>query len=48
MIAPALNEQDVEDIPEHLRKELELHFVSRIEEVLEIALAARRNGRPGR
>ncbi|MDW5594993.1 endopeptidase La [Conexibacter stalactiti] len=48
VIAPALNEQDVDDIPEHLRKDLDFHFVSRIEQVLEIALAARaaarRNG----
>jgi ATP-dependent Lon protease len=41
VIAPALNEQDVEDIPEHLRGGLDFHFVSRIEQVLEIALAAR-------
>ncbi len=41
VIAPSLNEQDVDDIPEHLRKDLDFHFVSRIEQVLEIALAAR-------
>jgi ATP-dependent Lon protease len=41
VIAPSLNEQDVDDIPEHLRKDLDFHFVSRIEEVLAIALAAR-------
>jgi ATP-dependent Lon protease len=41
VIAPALNEQDVDDIPEHLRKDLDFHFVSRIEQVLEIALAQR-------
>ncbi|MDO8185899.1 endopeptidase La [Conexibacter sp. JD483] len=45
VIAPALNEQDVDDIPEHLRKDLDFHFVSRIEQVLELALAARRTGR---
>ena len=38
VIAPALNEQDVEDIPEHLRSQLEFHFVDRIEEVLTLAL----------
>jgi ATP-dependent Lon protease len=41
VIAPALNEQDIEDIPEHLRKDLDFRFVSRIEQVLEMALAAR-------
>ncbi len=38
VIAPALNEQDVEDIPEHLRAQLEFHFVDRVEEVLALAL----------
>jgi ATP-dependent Lon protease len=38
VIAPKLNEQDVEDIPEHLRKDLEFIFVERIEQVLEQAL----------
>ncbi|ADB53679.1 endopeptidase La [Conexibacter woesei] len=48
VLAPALNEQDVDDIPEHLRKDLDFHFVSRIEQVLEIALAARAaRRRPG-
>ena len=40
IIAPALNEQDIEDIPEHLRAQLEFHFVDRIERVLEVALEA--------
>ncbi|HEX8084706.1 MAG TPA: endopeptidase La [Solirubrobacteraceae bacterium] len=38
VIAPKLNEQDVEDIPEHLRAQLEFHFVERVEEVLALAL----------
>jgi ATP-dependent Lon protease len=38
VVAPALNEQDVDEIPEHLRKDLEFHFVGTIDEVLEIAL----------
>jgi ATP-dependent Lon protease len=42
VIAPARNEPDVDEIPEHLRKDLDLHFVSRIEEVLEVALSPRR------
>jgi ATP-dependent Lon protease len=41
VIAPALNEQDVEEIPEHLRKDLEFKFVSTIDEVLEVALQRR-------
>jgi ATP-dependent Lon protease len=38
VIAPKLNEQDIEEIPEHLRKELEFVWVEGIEEVLEEAL----------
>jgi ATP-dependent Lon protease len=41
VIAPALNEQDVDEIPEHLRKDLEFRFVSEIGEVLEVALQRR-------
>jgi ATP-dependent Lon protease len=45
VIAPALNEQDVEDIPEHLRKQLDFHFVDRIEDVLDLALRPSRRTR---
>jgi ATP-dependent Lon protease len=51
VIAPAENEPDIEDIPEHLRKKLTFHFVSHIDEVLEIALEredGRSNGRVAR
>jgi ATP-dependent Lon protease len=41
VIAPALNEQDVDEIPEHLRKDLEFRFVSTVEEALEVALQRR-------
>jgi ATP-dependent Lon protease len=41
VIAPELNAADVQEIPEHLRAELEFRFVSRIEEVLEAALVPR-------
>ena len=41
VIAPALNEQDVDEIPEHLRKDLEFSFVSEVGEVLELALQRR-------
>ncbi len=51
VIAPALNEADVDEIPEHLRREIEFRFVSEISEVLDIALerpkvARRRRGHP--
>ncbi len=42
VIAPALNEQDVDEIPEHLRRDLDFEFVSEIGEVLELALRRRR------
>jgi ATP-dependent Lon protease len=42
VIAPARNEPDVEEIPEHLRKELGFRFVDRVEEVLDAALSPRR------
>jgi ATP-dependent Lon protease len=38
VIAPALNERDIEDIPEHLRNDLEFVFVEEIGEVLGVAL----------
>jgi ATP-dependent Lon protease len=45
VIAPARNAQDADEIPAHLRRDLELHFASRIDEVLELALAPRRTRR---
>jgi ATP-dependent Lon protease len=44
VIAPALNSPDVDEIPEHLRKDLEFIFVSEIGEVLEVALEPSRRG----
>jgi ATP-dependent Lon protease len=44
VIAPALNAQDVDEIPEHLRKDIEFVFVSEIGEVLEAALSRSRSG----
>ncbi|MDQ5846907.1 MAG: hypothetical protein M3539_16600, partial [Acidobacteriota bacterium] len=38
VILPSRNEADVEDIPEDVRKELNLVFVSRINEVIDAAL----------
>ena len=40
VIAPRLNEQDAEDIPEHLRDDLELVFVDEIGAVFDAALEA--------
>ena len=44
VIAPKLNEQDIDDIPEHLRKDLEFIFVERIEQVLAEALVPEGTG----
>ncbi|MGH2919247.1 MAG: endopeptidase La [Solirubrobacteraceae bacterium] len=51
IIAPELNEADIEEIPEHLRAKLEFHFVGQIDQVLAVALeparpaaASKRNG----
>ncbi|HEY8637719.1 MAG TPA: endopeptidase La [Solirubrobacteraceae bacterium] len=48
VIAPAFNEADIDDIPEHLRKDLEFVWVNEVDEVLAAALdgpRARSNGR---
>jgi ATP-dependent Lon protease len=45
VIAPAFNEQDVDEIPEHLRATIEFVFVAEIGEVLEAALEPRRAAR---
>jgi ATP-dependent Lon protease len=41
IIAPELNEADIDEIPEHLRKSLHFVFVSTIDEVLKAALNRR-------
>jgi ATP-dependent Lon protease len=38
VIAPRLNQQDIDDIPGHLRKDLEFIFVDRIDQVLREAI----------
>jgi ATP-dependent Lon protease len=48
VIAPRLNQQDTEDIPAHLRKELEFVFVDRIEDALKEALVEDSADRDGR
>ncbi len=42
VIAPALNEQDIDEIPAHLRNAIQFRFVATVDEVLELALARRR------
>ena len=40
-ILPKDNEKDLPDIPENIRKEMKLHFVESMDEVLRIALERR-------
>jgi ATP-dependent Lon protease len=40
VIAPALNESDLDEIPEHLRRDLDFVFVDEIGQVLDVALQA--------
>ncbi len=47
VIAPKLNEQDIDEIPEHLRKDIEFVFVERIERVLDNALEPEEQGPNG-
>jgi ATP-dependent Lon protease len=42
VIAPALNEADADDIPAHLRAEIEFIWVSHIDDVVAAALEAAR------
>src|SRR6476659_2665159 len=44
IIAPELNEPDIEEIPEHLRKKLTFRFVGQIGQVLDAALEPARDG----
>ena len=41
VIVPERNEEDVDEIPERLRKDLEFEFVSTVDEVLDLALQRR-------
>jgi ATP-dependent Lon protease len=45
VIAPADNEPDVDDVPEHLRRKIDFQFVRDVGDVLEIALEPARRGR---
>jgi ATP-dependent Lon protease len=48
VVAPALNEPDIDDIPEHLRKKIEFIFVDNLDKALAETLDEPRspNGRP--
>lgn len=50
VIAPKLNERDLDDFPAQLKSKVEFIFVEHVEEVLALALSSRRspNTRPGR
>jgi ATP-dependent Lon protease len=38
IILPQANKKDLRDIPEHVRREMQFHFVDRVEEVLSLAI----------
>ena len=38
MILPAHNEKDLEEIPEHIKKDLTFHFAKEIMDVIDIAI----------
>jgi ATP-dependent Lon protease len=42
IVAPSLNEQDADDVPEHLRKDLEFVFVDHVRDAFDVALQRRR------
>jgi ATP-dependent Lon protease len=41
VILPKRNEKDVDDVPESVRREMTIHFVSRVEQAVNVALEAR-------
>ena len=50
VVAPALNEPDIDDIPEHLREKIEFIFVDNLDRALDQTLepvSPSRNGQPG-
>jgi ATP-dependent Lon protease len=46
VVAPALNEPDIDDIPEHLRKKIEFIFVDNLDKALVQTLEPVSNGKP--
>jgi ATP-dependent Lon protease len=41
VILPKRNEKDIDDVPESVRNEMTFHFVSRVEQAVNVALEAR-------
>ena len=41
VILPAANERDFEEVPEHIRRGLKVHFVENFEEVVALAFKSR-------
>jgi ATP-dependent Lon protease len=46
VILPKRNEKDMEDIPEHIRKEMTFHFVETIDQVFDLALEPAAQAKP--
>jgi ATP-dependent Lon protease len=46
VIAPKLNEPDLDELPDHLKKDIEFKFVSRIDQALRVALEPEKAARP--
>ncbi len=45
VILPAKNEKDLEELPQNVKEELSFHFVHRMDEVIDLALAAKKRNR---
>ena len=43
VVIPSRNEKDLEDVPKDVRTELQIHLVSRVEQVLPLVLGPREN-----
>jgi ATP-dependent Lon protease len=43
IILPRLNEPDLDDIPEEIRKDMDFHLVDRMEEVVKIAIPKKKS-----
>jgi ATP-dependent Lon protease len=46
VVIPRANEPDLDEVPERIRKDLRIHFVSRVDEVLDLALVEPLSRRP--
>jgi ATP-dependent Lon protease len=48
VILPAKNEKDLEELPDNVKNELTFHFVSKMDEVITLALARKKRARTSR